>query len=376
MQKGMTIETLLTEVSRQTSVKNDFVSSTQDNIRLVPDPDQQGTPVLVMLQDGAHELQRFQISENAHRQIAGKLSIPFKHYNRLLVDYPALVLAEVNAMFQKEPTRNMIRVLDGSVRGFLSDRYRRLDNDEILKDLLPIIVKGEHKTQLLQSHVNEHQMTIKALFVGDEFAHEITKVRGESRIIRPGFRISNAETGGGSLKIEAFFYDGFCLNGCVWGQQEAFTYSRNHVGGRVIEGEAFEIMSDETRALQDKVIISEATDVLRAITKKENVDRMVNTLREKSHTPGVKNPEAAVDLAVKELGLNQRERASVLETFIRDQDYTQWGMASAITESANKPEVAGLVRVNELENIGGKLLQLSLQQWGQYVEAQAIPVAA
>ena len=52
---------------------------------------------------------------------------------------PHLLDQNVNEWFSKNPERRMIRVLDGKVRAFLSDRYRRLDNLELCATVLPVI---------------------------------------------------------------------------------------------------------------------------------------------------------------------------------------------------------------------------------------------
>jgi len=37
------------------------------------------------------------------------------------------------------PDRRMVRIMDGNVRAFLSDRYRRLDHLELCTAVLPVI---------------------------------------------------------------------------------------------------------------------------------------------------------------------------------------------------------------------------------------------
>jgi len=377
VKEGMTLEALLTEVTRQNSVKRDFVASTESNVRMIEATDMPNKVGVVLLKDGATELERFSITENAHKQIAGRLQIPSKYYMRLLADHRDLIIAQVNALFEREPASRLFRALDGKLRAFLSDKFLRLDNAQVLEQTLPAIVKGELETQLLSTNVGENHMHIKCLFTGDELAQDITdRTRtGEPRIVRPGFRMSNSETGHGSLKLEAFFYDGYCLNGQVFGLQEAFTFRRTHLGGRLIEGVDFEVLSEKSRELEDKTIISQVSDVMGAIAKPEFAQAMGDKLRAAARTPDVKEPVAAVELAVKELELREGESDSILETFIKDGDYSKWGLASAVTSVANDDDTT-YERACELENIGAKVLELSLHQWTRFVEAEKVPVAA
>lgn len=371
MKSGMSLEALLTEVKRQNAVKRDFVTSTKDNVRMVEAETLPNSVALVLLRDGADELERFSLAETAHRQVAAKLSIPWKYYFRLLTDHRDLVIDQVNALFEREPSSRLFRTLDGTCRAFLSDRYKRLDNVEVLEQTLPAIVKGDIETHMMSSNVGDNQMHLKVLFTGDELAQEVTRgPNGAPRIVRPGFRMANSETGHGSLNIRGFFYDSYCTNGCVFGQQDAFTYSRTHLGGRLIEGVDYEVLSDESRALEDRTIISQVSDVMRAMGSKEFSDKLGDKLRAAAHTERVERPTAAVDLAVKELDLKESERDSILETFIADRDYTQWGLASAVTAQANDEQIS-YERACELEDIGGKILSMQLQQWSKFVHAEA-----
>ncbi len=377
MKEGMTLEALLTEVTRQNSVKRDFVASTESNVRMIEATDMPNKVGVVLLKDGATELERFSITENAHKQIAGRLQIPSKYYMRLLADHRDLIIAQVNALFEREPASRLFRALDGKLRAFLSDKFLRLDNAQVLEQTLPAIVKGELETQLLSTNVGENHMHIKCLFTGDELAQEITANTrtGVMRTVRPGFRMSNSETGHGSLKLEAFFYDGYCLNGQVYNVEEAFSFRRTHLGGRLIEGVDFEVLSEKSRKLEDATIISQISDVMGAIAKPEFAQAMGDKLRAAANTPNVKEPVAAVELAVKELELREGESDSILETFIKDGDYSKWGLASAVTSVANDDDTT-YERACELENIGAKVLELSLQQWTRFVVAEKVPVAA
>lgn len=371
MKPGLTLEALLREVIRQNSVKKDFVANTQQNVRMVPMADFPKGVAVVLQKEGAAELERFEITENAHRQIAGRIGIPWKYYDRMLNDHTDLVLKNVNTLFEREPASRLFRALDGKLRAFLSDRYLRIDNHQILEATLPAIVKGDVATTLLSSHVGENRMDLKVMFTDDRFAQEITsKTRtGETRVVRPGFRMTNSETGHGKLRIKGFFYDGYCLNGCIYGLIDAFEFSRTHLGGQLIEGVDFEILSEETKRLEDDVIVSHVKDVINALATPEFAQQMGDALREAAATDEVKKPLAAVNLAVKELDLVEAEKEAVLTTFLQDGDYTKWGLASAVTSVANR-ESTTLDRASEIEDIGAQILTMGLRDWNRYVNAE------
>lgn len=374
MQRAMNIEQLLTEVIRQKASKQDRITSTKDNIRLVPamPGELSPAPKLVLLRDGAVELERYEIEEHAHHQIAFRLEVPFKYYARLMADHPDLLMHQVNALFEREPEMRMIRILDGKVRAFLSDRYLRLDNAEVLEQSLPIIVKGGFQTELLASHVDSQKMNIKVLFTDDQLAHEITTARGAPRVMRPGFRLSNSETGQGAYRIQAFFYDGYCKNGAIYGAKDVFSFERNHMGGRLIEGVDFEVVSNETQQIANNLLASQTRDALAALSDPAKVEKMADSLRKTANSEKAKDPVATVELAIKQLPLRESERNGILETFLRDGDYSQYGLAAAVTEQANSEEKATFRRACELEDIGSQILTMSSKQWSKFANAEAV----
>lgn len=367
MINAMNLETLLTTVMTQRDTKKDYLTSTASAIQMVQDNDK----VILELDNGDSFAQTFNVSELAHKQIASRLGIPVKYYLRLLNDHPDLILMQVNELFKREPQDRMLRTLDGQLRAFLSSSYRRLDNDIILENTLPSIINGDLETQLLSSNVTDKKLYLKVLFPDEKLQQVIGKTRtGADDIIHPAFVLSNSEIGQGALKIQSFFYRDFCLNGCTFGNiDNALDFKRSHLGGRLVEGAEFSIVSDETRMQEDQLLISQTTDILKAIASPEFSQSMGDTLRAAASSEKVVNPEAAVEAVAKELGLRESERSGVLESFIKDQDYTLWGMANAVTEQANNADVVSYDRASEIEEIGGKILGMGHSAWGRFAQA-------
>lgn len=373
MQKGMKLEDLLTTVIEQSNAQRDFVANTKESIQMVQAADVAGGVALVLLKEGSSELERFSITDNCHRQIAGRLQIPWRYYQRLLTDHVDLVIEQVNALFEREPQTRLLRTLDGKARAFLSDRYRALDNREVLEKVLPPIVNGDIDTRLLSTNVTENRMYMKVLFNDDNLAQEIGKTRdGQPDIVRPGAIISNSETGNGSLKIDGFFWRAFCDNGCVFGMENVFKYKRNHVGGKLTTiSDDFEVFTDDTRRKQNELIVAELTDTFGALTNTDNVQKMGDALRAASQTSEVKDSFAAVDTLAREVDLRDSEKQGVLENLLRDGDLTKWGMLNAVTKLANSDEVP-YERACELESVGNDILNLSFRQWARIADAEKV----
>ena len=148
----------------------------------------------------------------------------------------------------------MIRILDGKVRAFLSDCYRRIDNLELLEAVLPII-KEMKGAEIISSEVTPTNMYIKVI------NKKLKAQVGLNDIVQAGLVISNSEVGLGSLKVEPLIYRLICKNGLI---VKDHAQKRYHVG-RQIENDdsAYEIFSDETLEADDKAFFMKVQDTVR-----------------------------------------------------------------------------------------------------------------
>lgn len=324
---------------------------------------------MVIQNADTNSLDRFEISENFHKQVAARLKIPSKYYMRLLQDHRQLMLTNVNELFDREPALRMVRTLDGRARAFLSNSFRRVDNEQILERTLPVI-RGDHDTTLLNTHVDENRLRMKCLFTGDEHSVDLGETpTGKSDVVNAGFEMGNSEVGKGSFYIRGFFYRGYCLNGCVYGSQETASMKIIHVGSRLGIDNGM-LLSNDTMRKEDELIVSAARDVLTKLASPEFTQELGKRLRELKGTAAVKSAQAACEHVCKELRMTEGESASVLESFIKDQDYSQWGMVNAVTEVANKTDDYN--RASKIEELGNNIIQLNASQWNRVANLELI----
>ena len=116
LKQGKTLSELGRELQRQRLNRQDFLADTRS---LEMQSDSFGSTLRLSIDD--HPL-TFSVGDIAHQQIAARLNIPFRYYVKMQVAAPHLLDQNVNTWFAKTPERRMIRVLDGNVRAFLSDR--------------------------------------------------------------------------------------------------------------------------------------------------------------------------------------------------------------------------------------------------------------
>jgi Domain of unknown function (DUF932) len=213
MKTGRTLQELAAEIERQSASKRDFLADTHElTLLTVGEGSELHLP-------GSGE---FPLRTLANEQIADHLDIPRRYYSLLRQSHPALLDLNVNRLFRDLPRRRMVRTLDGEVRAFLSDRYRRLDNDDLAEAILPVL--GEiPDVQFPSTEITDTRLYIKA--VAPRVAGEVRK----GDVVRAGVVISNSEVGMGALLVQPLVYRLVCLNGMIAGEASR----RCHVGRQI-----------------------------------------------------------------------------------------------------------------------------------------------
>jgi hypothetical protein len=344
MKTGRTLQALAGELDRQAREKKDYLADTQA-LRLEP---HDGHDVVLRGVNGGMPLRPL-----AHGQLAAATGIPKAYYDRLLQDAPDLLATNVNRWLANKPERRLLRTLDGAVRAYLTDSYRPLDNFDLASAVLPRLT--DLRATVVSGEVTENRFYLKA--VTDKIAGEVKK----GDLIQAGVVVSNSEVGDGALRIEVLDYRLACTNGMV----SETAIRKAHLGrGRrdadVLDN-AVEFMRDETRMLEDKAFFSKVQDAMTAMFDQARFDKRLDRYRAAAGMEIKKDPAKVVEATAKTFGLTEAEGGNVLAHLIRGGDLSAWGLANAITRSAEDcPEYD---RASDLEKFGGKVIELEPSQW-------------
>ena len=345
MKQGIkTIQNLYGELERQRAARKDLIADT----RSITVNSVNGLSMLTVATDS--DKLSYRISEIAHRQIADRLSIPYKYYERMRQENPTLLDSNINSWLNTTPEKRMLRTLDGKLRAFLSDRYRRLDNLELVDHVLPVIaaMKG---CEIASCDVTETHLYLKV--INKTMKTEI--VPGD--IVQAGFVVSNSEIGLGALKVEPLVYRLVCKN-CLISKDLA--HKKYHAGRPVEDTDnAYELYSDATLAQDDKAYFMKVQDIVSAAVDETKFMLTVNKLRMAKNLKTGDDPVQTVEVLGDRYVLNKNERASILRHFIMAGEFTQYGLVNAVTRSSQ--DVADYNRATELERIGGTLLDESVE---------------
>lgn len=121
---------------------------------------------------------------------------------------------------------------------------------------------------------------------------------------------------------------------------------------------------------EDELIISAARDVLTHLASPDFTQKLGDKLRQLKGRAPVTNAQAAVEAITKDLRMSDTETSNVLESFIKDQDYSQWGMVNAVTETANNVEDYN--RASKIEELGNKIINLPANRWAQIAKLELV----
>ncbi len=352
MKTGKTLVELATELQRRADAKTDFVANTE-NLYIEPD----GRTLEVSPDRG--DKVSYPVTSHTARQIATWAGVPAKYADKMREFAPDLLAINFNHWLHQTPARRMIRTLDGSARAFLSDRYRRIDNEDVAEAALPVLMESQD-IRIKSCEVTESRLYLKAVF---------PRLEAEVKVgdpVQAGVLISNSEIGLGALSVQPLVFRLVCSNGMV---QNDSGLSRYHVGRRV-DGDGKDVaqlFKDDTIKADDTALMLKLRDVIRASACEAQFGELVSRMREATKGPQIQAAQPAVEILGKTLGLQQREKHSVLENLIRGGDYSRWGALNAVTSIANDTE--DYDRASELESLGGSVLDLPASQWKQVAEA-------
>lgn len=348
MHKGISLGELAARIEGNKELKQDFIADTSKTTMQIQ---ADRTPVLELPE--AHG--SFPLLPIAHDQIAARLNIPTKYYDRMRASAPDLLALNVNTWFRQNPEKRMVRTLGGDVRAFLSNRYNRIENEEIAEVVLPILAEIPD-VRVVSAEITDRRMYIQAL--SPRTVGEVKK----GDVVQCGVVISNSETGHGSVSISPLVYRLVCLNGMIANDGRL---RANHVGGRIEETE--QLYADDTRQADDRAILLKVRDHVRGAIDAVAFAKRIEAMSGLAQAKVSGNPEMAIEVLSKKIGATETERGGILRSLIEGGDLSAWGLLNAVTAQAHTAR--DYDRSVEFERMGGALLELPATEWKRVLEA-------
>lgn len=378
MRQGRPIQDVAAELARQTATRRDFIAPTTKLRAVVVEADERPEVRLA----GLPGFDALPFTDLAHRQIGEDLGIPRDYYARMQTAAPALLRENVNHWLAAGPHERMVRTLDGRVRAFLSAKYRPLDHVDLLAAVVPAfqdLAATLGAVEVASCEVTERRLYIKAVM--PSMAWDMAMVKREAMlaagrgthaewpgadVVRAAVTIGNSEVGEGRLYVEEGVERLSCYNLATVTR----TLRKYHVGRRHARAlgtgddggdAAWELLSDEARQADDRAFWLRVRDVVKGAFTRERFEATARKFAGAAGDAITGRVERVVEVTAARYGLSDTTRAGVLQALIAGGDLSRFGLINAVTRASQ--DVADYDAATELEQLGGRLIDLPRQDW-------------
>jgi hypothetical protein len=289
-------------------------------------------------------------SEYFHGQMAEKMQIPKNYYDKCLIQKGNLLSDQVNYWLKNSGKNYMIRSFkdvdspNGYARAFLSDRFKTIDNFDILITALDEI-KNFPNIQIEACDLSETKMYVRffdptievsAPELLKNYRNPQTGNTDSGNTIISGFTLTNSEVGAGGFSISPRGIILACSNGMTQKQDQL---RRVHLGEKQDTG--FIQWSDETDIQNLRLIQSQTKDAIRTFLSPEYWNKVIDRITEKAVLP-LDHPLECTKNVCKSLSLSDKQTENVLNYFMDGGQRNRFGVVQAVTFLAHETENSDL----------------------------------
>lgn len=304
------------------------------------------------------------------QQIAEKLGIDWRYFQRMMAEAPALLAKNVNHWLMTEKDKSfMVRAFNREngpniARAFLTSRFRVIDHIDVLYSALQAIKDSGINVEIQDCKLTEKSMYVRATCpdvscdVNDFKPHLPDLGRGHRRPspeegfwITTGFVLKNSETGHGSFSISPLAFTLACTNYAVYREQAV---REVHLGGELPVG-VIE-WSQETMNKSMELVMSQTKDSIKTFLSPQFLGKVAATMA-KAKGIELVDPMKSIEIVGEKYKFTEEQRASILQNFIKDKEVSLLGISNAITKFAHEQDDADTQY--ELERVGADVLELS-----------------
>jgi hypothetical protein len=290
---------------------------------------------------------RERVHRHALGQIANAYGVPVTYLNKLhgeerMHDLLGIILTHHAHL---DPQRRLVRSVNGEARGFLSDKYKRIDPRPVLA--MFIRACQQFGAVPFSSYVGETKFELKAIL-----QRVFEPVEGE--VLSFGVSYKASSFGAGAEELSLFIDRIWCTNLCAI----QTPLRKVHIGTRIEEGIDYtrETVDAETRALALMV-----RDVTTSQLRPERINMLCDAVRD---ADAKKLSGLEVEKFLKK-NLSVGEADEVTNLYAREADIevlprkeSAWRLSNAISWFAQTNEKVDGERRLELEALAGELVPL------------------
>ena len=302
---------------------------------------------------------------------AGRFNIPMRYMNilrnRVATDVeqgdpkyvPTIYDENLNSWLDADPSRtHLVRAFRtddpdevGVARALLSDKYKTIDNYDVLMATLDGVKEAGVEINIDGVDLSDKRMSLRLTCpTVAEYAPDVLQRYRDPRsgnsgkdnpIIHAGLVIKNSETGNGAFNIVPRLVVQVCSNGLQMTQDAMRAV---HLGGKLDEGVVR--WSDDTQRRELELITSKTKDAVSSFLDVNYMKLKLTELRALADID-VPNPVRVIDRVAKKVHWSEKEKENILSHFIKGADQSALGVAQAVTSVAQS--VKNVDRQDELE---------------------------
>lgn len=281
-------------------------------------------------------------SDNMISQVCASLGLPVRYFKKMETDGALdLIDKNLNHWLNQQDKTQMIRTYmgeDGSGvgRAFLSDKYQRMDNLDVIVQIFEQIKATEIPVELKECQLTDDKMFMRFAFPGikkeaREWLKSYKRPDGQEPdandlAVYTGLTIGNSETGRGSLFIAPVAIVPQCTNMEVF---KSASIRRAHVGAKM---EADINWGADTLMANHDLVKLMMRDSINKFLNPDWIGKVVE-MREAGMMP-LDRPVETVKNLGKALKWSEETTDSVVDAFFRSGDSTTAGVRQAMTWAA------------------------------------------
>lgn len=303
------------------------------------------TPAGTTLRMVAGEGGSWGLHRHALGQVAERAKVPTAYASTLHdgADWQRELLGHVldETYKREQASRFLVRSIKGEARGFLSDRFRRLDSRPVLETVVDGV--RAYGAVPYEGRGTDVRVWLRAIL-----PEPVEILPGEW--VGLGLTWGNSDFGAGALEGSGFILRLICLNGAM--AEDVFR--QVHLGRRLDDA----TFSRRTYELDSKTVVSATRDLVRAVLSPEGRAKLVSGVRAAAAKEVGKDlPALLTSTLSKEEVRKVREAFDGPDVVNLPAERTMWRASNALSWVAQT--IADPQRKTEIEKLAGVALRVA-----------------
>lgn len=292
----------------------------------------------------------------ADEGLATRLDIPLAYVRRLREHHLPLLDANLNGWLERDYRSHLLRLVrttsddtipglddqvsNGIVRAVLSDRYKAIDNFDVVLAVLAGVQRSGVDPAGLQVHADlterrmalrivAPQITANAVGLVERYRDPLSGQTGRQQpLVAAGLRVTNSEVGQGGFSVAPYLTFLVCTNGQTVTKDATKAV---HLGGKLESGVVS--WSSETQKAALNLATSKTADMVKAFMSPDYLEGQVRIMQQSADVK-IGDPTTVIPLVARQVGFTAEQASDILSAFIQGADTTAHGVMQAVTYCA------------------------------------------